>query len=214
MAPRSRKKPETSLKYEQRRMEVLLAAARTFNRLGYHVATLDDIADELDITKPALYYYVKSKDELLFACGQLAMDELSTALDRSVDLEASGLERLRLFFRTYAEMICKDFGRCLAGTEPKDLASKSRKENAAGRRALNLSVRDMIKDGVKDGSIRPCDDRAVSIALFDAFNGLSRWFDPKGAQPISQIANEYVAIFTKGIATERSGKDRRVQRGA
>lgn len=214
MAPRSRKKPEGSLKYEQRRMEVLLAAARTFNRLGYHVATLDDIADELDITKPALYYYVKSKDELLFACGQLAMDELSTALDRSVDLEASGLERLRLFFRTYAEMICKDFGRCLAGTEPKDLASKSRKENAAGRRALNLSVREMIKDGIKDGSVRPCDDRAVSIALFDAFNGLSRWFNPKGAQPISQIADEYVAIFAKGIAAGRSAKDRRVRPGA
>lgn len=200
MASNPRKKSEASAKFEQRRLEVLRAAARTFNRLGYHVATLDDIAEELGVTKPALYYYVKSKDELLSACGQLALKELSSALDKPSDTAASGLDRVARFFRIYAEMICKDFGRCLAATEPRDYASKSRRANAAGRRSMNLAVREMIKDGIKDGSIRSCDDRAVAIALFDAFNGLSRWVDPNGPMPISAIADEYIAIFVRGIS--------------
>ena len=108
---------------------MLRAAARTINRLGYHVATLDDVADELGVTKPALYYYAKSKDELLFACGQLALQELSVALDKSIEPGLSGLERLCRFFQLYAAVICEDFGRCLVFTQPRDLVTKSRKEN-------------------------------------------------------------------------------------
>lgn len=207
MASNPRRKSEANPKYDQRRLEVLHAAARTFNRLGYHVATLDDIAEELGVTKPALYYYVKSKEELLFACGQLALQELSTALDRIANPDATSLDRLTRFFRTYAEMICKDFGRCLAATEPRDLVSKSHRANAAGRRSMNLAVRDMIKEGIKDGSIVPCDDRAVSIALFDAFNGLSRWVDPNGPMSVSKIADQYIAMFTRGIATNRTSRN-------
>ncbi|MBI1238217.1 MAG: TetR family transcriptional regulator [Alphaproteobacteria bacterium] len=203
MATKTRSKAETSAKYEKRRMEVLLAAARTFNRLGFHQATLDDVAQELGVTKPALYYYAKSKDELLFACGRLALDSFAHALDKTSDPDASGLERLTRFFRLYAEIICEDFGRCLVTTEPRDLAPASRRSNIAGRRQLNHAVREIIREGIADGSIRRCDERALAIALFDAFNGIGRWYDAKGANSLAQILDQYIAIFVKGIAAKR-----------
>lgn len=200
---KKRTKAGTSEKYEQRRLEVLRAAARTISRFGYHVATLDDVADELGVTKPALYYYARSKDELLFACGQLALDELRGALDKSIDPELSGLDRLRRFFRLYAEIICTDFGRCLVVTEPRDLVSKSRKENMAGRRAVNLTVREFIVAGIADGSIRPCDARALSISMFDAFNGLAKWFNADGPLTLAEVCEQYLDIFMNGIAAVR-----------
>lgn len=200
MPPRG--KSATKPKYEQRRLEVLLAAARTFSRYGYHIATLDDVADELGVTKPAIYYYAKSKDELLFACGEKALSELQDALDRSVEPGSNGLERLTRFFRLYSETICTDFGRCLVVTEPRDLITRSRKENMAGRRALNLSARAIIREGMADGSLRPCDERALAIAMFDAFNGLTRWFDPKGPMTLQEVVDEYLSVFTRGIASE------------
>lgn len=199
MAGRPKAKAEISAKYEQRRLEVFRAAARTFNRLGFHIATLDDVAEELGVTKPALYYYAKSKDELLFACGQMALDALDGALDKSKEPDLTSLERLCRFFRLYAEIICEDFGRCLVLTEPRDLATRSRKANVSGRRALNLAVREIIKDGIKDGSIRRCDERALAIALFDAFNGLGRWYDENGPVLLSTIVEQYLTIFLKGI---------------
>lgn len=200
MAGRPKAKGETSAKYEQRKLEVLRAAARTFNRLGFHIATLDDVAEELGVTKPALYYYAKSKDEILFACGQLALDALQGALKTSDDEDITGLDRLTRFFRLYAEIICEDFGRCLVLTEPRDFATKSRKANVSGRRALNLAVREMIKDGMKDGSIRPVDERVLAIAMFDAFNGLGRWYDESGPAPLSTITDQYLSVFASGIA--------------
>jgi len=194
MAGRSTAHAGPSPKYEQRRLEVLRAAARTFNRLGFHIATLDDVAQDLGITKPALYYYAESKDELLFACGQLAIEALEGALRESAELELNPVERLCRFFTLYA-----DFGRCLALTEPRDLAPKSRKASMAGRRSLNLAVRQLIRDGVDAGLIRPLDERALSIAMFDTFNGLARWFNRRGASPLTAIVDQHLAVFLDGV---------------
>ena len=188
-------------KYNQRRREVLQAAARIFNRRGYHLATLDDVAEELGVTKPALYYYARSKEELLFACGQMALEDLSKALDESRGKELTGLERLAQFFRLYAEIVCGDFGRCLVLTEPRDLSPKSRRENVSGRRTINHAIQKIIRDGIEDGSIRACDDRSLSIAMFDAFNGIARWHNPRGALSLPDVVEQYLAIFEKGIAT-------------
>lgn len=187
-------------RYNQRRKEVLQAAARTFNRRGFHLATLDDVADELGVTKPALYYYARSKEELLFACGQMALEALSKAIDDSRRQNIPGLERLGQFFRLYAEIICGDFGRCLVLTEPGDLSPKSRRENISGRRTINHAVREIIRDGIADGSIRICDDRSLAIAMFDAFNGIARWHAPRGTLSLSDVAEQYLEIFEKGVA--------------
>lgn len=202
MAGLPRAKGETSEKYRLRQLEVFRAAARTFNRLGFHIATLDDVADELGVTKPALYYYARSKDELLFACGNMALDALAEAMNGSDQPEPDGLERLCRFFRLYGAIICEDFGRCLVLTQARDLASDYREANMAKRRALNNSVREIIVRGVADGSIRPCDPRAVGIALFDVFNGLAQWFDPSGPASLSEIVDEYLAMFVRGIAAD------------
>jgi AcrR family transcriptional regulator len=202
MAVRAKVRAEPSARYEQRRLEVLRAAARTFNSRGFHIATLDDVADELGVTKPALYYYASSKDELLAACGQLALESIETALDRSGASDLSAAVRLRRFFALYADVICGDFGRCLVLTEPRDLAPKSRKINIAGRRALNLAVREIIREGIAEGSFRPCDDRALANALFDAFNGLAKWFNPKGASSLAALVEQYLAIFLHGVMRE------------
>ncbi|HWF00105.1 MAG TPA: TetR/AcrR family transcriptional regulator [Caulobacteraceae bacterium] len=193
-------------RYEQRRLEVLRAAATTFNRKGFHVATLDDVAEDLGVTKPALYYYARSKDELLAACGELAIASLQTALDSAEAAGRSAASRLSGFFTLYAQVICGDFGRCLVLTEPRDLAPESRVVNLAGRRSLNLAVRQMIDDGVAAGEFGACDVRAVAIALFDAFNGLAKWFDPKGSTKLESLVEQYLALFLHGLAREPAAR--------
>lgn len=204
METSSKTKSKPSEKYVQRRFEVLSAAARTFSRLGYQTATLDDIAQELGVTKPALYYYADSKDELLDACGRMALDALEVALDTSAQPELDGLERLCRFFRAYADIVCQDFGRCLVLTEPRDLAPEARAKNVARKRALNLAIRQVIADGMQDGSMAPCQARVLANLMFDAFNGLSRWFDKDGPAPLSMVVDQYLAVFLDGVRASPS----------
>ena len=78
--------------------------------------------------------------------------------------------------------------------------------NVARRRALNLAIRQVIRDGVSDGSIARCDERVLANVLFDAFNGLSRWFSGAGPTSLSVIVNQYLAVFTDGVdARDRQG---------
>ena len=52
---------------------------------------------------------------------------------------------------------------------------------------------------MKDGSIRPCDPKLMSIALFDLFNGIAYWLDPKGKYSVEQLTDIYWETLVKGL---------------
>ena len=62
-----------------KREAVIRAAARAFNRKGYHNTSLDDIAAALEVTKPTVYYYVSNKEQLLFECFLAGVEQIRAA---------------------------------------------------------------------------------------------------------------------------------------
>ena len=70
--------------FENRLEEVLRVAARLFSEQGFRQATLEDVAAALNVTRPALYHYSRSKDELAAKCLDIAIAEISEA-----DVEAT-----------------------------------------------------------------------------------------------------------------------------
>ncbi len=71
-----------------RRIDILKSAAKAFRRLGYHGATVEQIAAALQMKKGNLYYYYRNKEEILYACHQSSLDRLLQILD---DVQQSGL---------------------------------------------------------------------------------------------------------------------------
>ena len=89
------KRPRNADPNASTRLEILKSAAKAFRRLGYHGATVEQIAAALQMKKGNLYYYFKNKEEILFACHQYSLDRLLQLLD---DVEHSDLppdEKLR-----------------------------------------------------------------------------------------------------------------------
>src|SRR6266478_9027549 len=79
---------------EVKREAVIRAAAHAFNRKGYHNTSLDDIAAALDVTKPTVYYYVTSKEQLLFQCFIAGIEPIRTLLREARSLDVPARERL------------------------------------------------------------------------------------------------------------------------
>lgn len=77
--------------YRLKRQAVIAEAVRAFGRDGYQNTSLDDIAGRLNVTKPALYYYFKSKNELLYECHNLAMDIGDRAIEHAETQGGTGL---------------------------------------------------------------------------------------------------------------------------
>src|SRR5436190_15403837 len=85
---RRAKRPRNADPNASTRIEILKSAAKAFRKLGYHGATVEQIAAALHMKKGNLYYYFKNKEDILFACHQYSLDRLTQLLE---EIEHSGL---------------------------------------------------------------------------------------------------------------------------
>ena len=192
---------------ETKRLSILKAAARIFNERGFHQTSVADVAEALGVSKPFLYYYLKNKDDILFECSRIATEQLHAVLDEARSAKLSGWERLRVLLRGYAQVMTTAFGICLIrNTAPGSLPLAARRKLWAGRKRLNSEVERIIAQGMADGSIRSCDPRMVTFALFGAFNWITFWYRENGPLNADTIADYYIALFARGIAVGDQGK--------
>ena len=89
--------------FNLKRTALLKEAARAFSSQGYHATSLDDVAKTLGVTKPALYYYIKNKQEILFECHMLSQDLGERAFEYAYKNGKTGREILLLFARQFIE---------------------------------------------------------------------------------------------------------------
>ena len=68
---------DRSEQFRLKRQVVIETAARTFNERGFYKTTLVDIAEELHIAKPTIYHYFKNKDEILFECHRIGIEQIT-----------------------------------------------------------------------------------------------------------------------------------------
>jgi len=194
----SEETPEESR--EAKRLGILKAAARIFNERGYHQTSVADVAEALGVSKPFLYYYLKNKDDILFECLRIATEELHRMLDSVHAADLSGWDLLVRLLRGYAQVMTTDFGICLIrNTAPGFLSPQARDKLWTGRRRLNSEVERIIAQGIADGSIRSCDPKIASFALFGAFNWISFWYRDDGPLNAQAIADYYINLFARGI---------------
>lgn len=189
-------------RYQDKRQEVLRAAGSVFARRGYHNTSLNHIGAELGTTAAALYYYAKSKDQLLDNCRKQALQSIEAALAEGQQNGVNGYGQVRIFFERYAELICSDFGRCLVLINLNDIPQPLRDSSRERQRALHRDVRNLVRAGIEDGSIRPCDPLLTTSMLFGAFNHLTKWWRPDGPRPLQAVAKSYLDALATGIAQE------------
>ena len=90
---------------------LLATAARLFKQQGFASTALDQMAVQLGITKPTLYYYVRSKSELVHACAMQGWGVAIAAVQRALD--SAGADRVALALKAYASVVSSDFGWCM-----------------------------------------------------------------------------------------------------
>ena len=182
----------------EKRTAILQTAAHLFSTKGFQKTSLDDIAVELGITKPTLYYYAKNKDDLIAQVAGLASDEILKA--REGDENASGLEQLKYFLRRYAGVTATETGRCLVMLTDYDIGEGAGAEVRTGKRAVDQHIRDLLALGVRDGSIAQCDIKLTTFMLAGSINGIGRWFREDGGLSAEKVAEVFVNQMTMGLA--------------
>lgn len=184
---------------ERKREAVILTAARAFRERGYHNTSLEDIANELRITKPTVYHYVGNKEQLLFECFRSGLNLIMTGFEELKRLTGSGRERLDLVIRRYAEAIASDFGWCMVQAENQDLSPAMSKKIRALKSDIDQGIRELVSAGIRDGSIRRCDPKITAFALAGALNWIAYWY--RSDEPLSptDVAERFIELFDLGL---------------
>ncbi|MGI9481369.1 MAG: TetR/AcrR family transcriptional regulator [Hyphomicrobiales bacterium] len=183
----------------QKRLAVLRTGARLFNEHGFDRTTLDDIAGELNVSKRTLYYYVKSKEEILFECNRLGIEYTEDLTVCCSNPDMPVLERISLLLRGYAELLAEDMGACLVLSKDTSLSGPNRDVLVQARRSFDNDLRELIVAGIEVGSIRQCDPKLTAAAIFGAFNWIPHWNRNKSPIPHEEIADQYIDLFVEGL---------------
>ena len=182
-----------------KREAVLLAAVRMFNQRGFHATSLDDVAASLGISKPLIYHYLGAKDQVLFECMRIGLEQLRAAAEEGANLPGTGMDRLKRFLRRYAECIMEDFSRCVIRTGDEVLSPEIRPSFRALKSEIDHAMRKLIADAAADGSAKVTDVKLTAFAFAGALSWTARWHEPDGPLTPAQIAEQLVEILARGI---------------
>ncbi len=182
-----------------KRAALLREAARAFGERGYHATSLDDVAAALGVTKPALYHYVRGKEEILFECHMRSLDLGDRALTWARTHGRTGLEKTRLLARRYVEMVTGEMGHFGVLSEYDALEPEHRAIVGRRRDRFDRAMRRLLAEGVADGSIRAIDPRLTVFFFMGAVNWMARWYRPEGPSSGADIAQAFDDLLALGI---------------
>jgi AcrR family transcriptional regulator len=186
-----------------KRVAVLHTAVRMFLERSYGRTSMDDVAMQLNITKPALYHYFRNKEEILVEIYRLGTDLIDEMLDSIEADEKPGLDKVADFIAGYIRIITGDFGRAVIRLDDGELSKTGRKLVRGRKREIDHRLRAIIESGIRDGSIASCDAKIASFILAGAIHGMAAWYEPAGPLKLSAITSQYVRILTGGLVADR-----------
>ena len=181
------------------RVDILKSAAKAFRKLGYHGATVEEIAAALHMKKGNLYYYFKNKEEILFACHQYSLDQLTQILEGVQRGSASADQKLRQLIVAFVHTILDDLHGTALLLDLEALTPAHLKAVIARRDRFERGVREVLEEGMTTGTFAQGDPKLLAFALFGAVNWIPRWFKPQGASTSQEIAEHFADYLIAGL---------------
>ncbi len=181
------------------RVDILKSAAKAFRKLGYHGATVEQIAAALHMKKGNLYYYFKNKEEILFACHQYSLDGLIRLLD---DVEAGDLppdQKLRRLIAAFVHLILDELHGTALFLDLEALSPAHLKAVIVRRDRFDRGIRQVLENGMAQGVFARNDPKLLTFALMGAVNWIPRWFKAEGPASSQQIADTFADFFISGL---------------
>jgi TetR/AcrR family transcriptional regulator, cholesterol catabolism regulator len=191
---------------QERWQQILDVSSELFRQKGYAGTSMNDISKAVGLLKGSLYYYIRSKEDLLFEIlkglhddgeeivasvkfgSDDPMGQLQLYLMKAIVFAGRNAKRISIFLRDFEHV-------------------------PAGRRGAIISEREMyvvtatrlIEEGVKRRIIAPSlEPRMAATLIMGAASSTHEWLRPDGKQPIEEIAASIAHMLTEGLGGRAS----------
>ena len=188
------KKPATRLE------EVLRSAANIFFAKGFHATSIEDVARDVGMLKGSLYYYIKSKEDLLFRLLMAGIEDGDAFIARQIDVNGEPVEQLEQAIRAQIDYIVQNrvpFGLFLH--EFDSLSGKRQHKLISVMSRYNSRFVDLVRRGQQQGKIVEGEPWIIVNGILGMCNWLYRWYDPDQQADSAQIKDIFVHMIVDGV---------------
>ncbi len=197
--PNATSSPRVLEKRQRRRAEILHAAMRSFRQKGYHQTTLDDIAQQLNVRKTALYHYFPDKEAILYECHRMSLAEVERLLQEARTECAGAAEQLRYVIREHVRVMTETLKGSPSAFEVSSLLPTHQRDIIDGRDRFERGLRQIVQNGITSGEFRVVDPKAAVFAILGAINWIARWYQPDGVLHAPELGAQFAEHLVGGL---------------
>jgi AcrR family transcriptional regulator len=192
-----------SRKHSVVRDEILIAAARLFAERGFRAVTMDDIARSLEYVKSVIYYYFKSKNEILWQIYCRSFEKFSGDIEAIRDEKMSSEAGLAKMIRAHALNVMKNRdGTAIYISEESELNPQQRQQLSRMKRSYDAVFESVYQRGVAEGVFRDVPPHVAVGGILGMCNSLHVWYNEKGSLSAEQIADYFVILLSIGYKVD------------
>ena len=179
----------------------LSAAAHLFRTKGFAAATVREIAADAGILPGSLHYRFPSKELLLIALMERAVEQTTAAVRAAVAGSRDPIERLRLGLRAHLRILLSgDEAIYVLLYEWRALTGKPREDMVRLRDRYEAFWDGLLYEAAGSGHLRDgVDLKLLRLFGFGAINWVAQWYSPGGERKPEQIADAFWAFVGFGV---------------
>jgi len=188
--------------------QIIEVAARLFQERGYHATSVQDIADQLGVTKAALYYYVKNKEHTLYEIFDRAMSAVEHRIMDIIDTNLKAEEKLTRLIAMHIRALLDEITIITVFfNERIHLPPEHQAIVNMRRRQYEEKIAQIIREGTATGIFKEVDALPTAYAILGMCNWLYQWYNPYGRLKPDELAQLYSSIILKGmLAPQKTSK--------
>ncbi len=197
--------------HRERHRGVLETAARLICAKGYEAASVQDIADACGLTKAGLYYYIRSKEDLLLEIQNYGMDIFEERVLLPVLSIADPVERLKACMEKNILLVTEGWSKevTIILHEHETLTGAARAQINARKKRYVHFLESSFEEALREGRIRRVEPRVAAFSFLGMVLWIYKWFRPEGKIPSEQLVREMQDLFFGGLETvpaKKAGK--------
>ena len=194
---------EDFTRYDQKLEFILRTSARIFAEKGYHSTSMRDISRETNVSLAGLYYYCKSKEELLFLIQDNCFGHVLERLEQRLKETTEPVEKLRFVIENHLSFFAANMAEMkVLSHEADSLEGEMRRAVSGKKQQYTRLVRRILTEvqqttGRRDA--RPIDVTVATYALFGMMNWIYNWYDAGGKLKVAALVENVTRIFMNGF---------------
>jgi len=204
MARRTHKDEDVETTSNNRLELIIDAAARMFDAKGYSATSTQDIANEVGLLKGSIYYYINSKEDLLFRIIEESHEGALRAISTVSHLNVGPLAKSYALVTTHVNVFHDDRVKHSVFFKEFRSLSDDRREIIRGTgHAYSLFLRSILEEGQQVGQVdRDLNPRMATAGIVGMLNSMSFWYQDGGSWGPESIGSQFAEQVVLGLVSE------------